>query len=406
MYLNKKLKLQKGITLIALVVTIIVLLILAGVSVSMITGENGILKKATEASEKTKIATEEEQRGLARYEAGANFENTVYTDSNGEKATIPAGFAPTRIEGETLISEGLVITDVDGNEFVWIPVEDGNIEDEQEENLNDTVAWEKKEYDEMKESVGKYKGFYIGRYEAGSTIERKGFQKEGNGTTEMVVKRDQYSYIWVGWGVYEKSTGDYSEDVINNIPDDPYKGQNEGKGAVYLCRHMYDGKLVGVKSTLCYEKQWDAMLKFINKHGFNTDSDSTKWGNYYSSKFNITRRSVKKLCYLKENDNVASESTWEPAYGSFGANDGQWVLTTGATDRNMAVNIYDVAGNCEEWVMEVANVGERFVVDSGVSSKSNSTLRYCKCRGPLEQTRWSIYLGFRPALYILDNGSK
>ncbi len=55
-----------GITLIALVVTIIILLILAGVTIATLTGENGILTKAKEAKEKTEIASQEEQRKLAR----------------------------------------------------------------------------------------------------------------------------------------------------------------------------------------------------------------------------------------------------------------------------------------------------------------------------------------------------
>ncbi len=55
-----------GITLIALVVTIIILLILAGVTISMLTGENGILTKAQKAKEQTEIASQEEQRKLAR----------------------------------------------------------------------------------------------------------------------------------------------------------------------------------------------------------------------------------------------------------------------------------------------------------------------------------------------------
>ena len=50
----------KGITLIALVITIIVLLILATVSIVMLTGENGILKKATGAKEKNKVGEEKE----------------------------------------------------------------------------------------------------------------------------------------------------------------------------------------------------------------------------------------------------------------------------------------------------------------------------------------------------------
>lgn len=53
-------KKDKGITLIALVITIIVLLILAGVSISMLTGENGIINKATGAKENTEIGKEEE----------------------------------------------------------------------------------------------------------------------------------------------------------------------------------------------------------------------------------------------------------------------------------------------------------------------------------------------------------
>lgn len=56
---------NKGITLIALVVTIIVLLILAGISISMLVGENGILNRATEAKEKNSIGEEKEQLSLA-----------------------------------------------------------------------------------------------------------------------------------------------------------------------------------------------------------------------------------------------------------------------------------------------------------------------------------------------------
>lgn len=57
-------KKEKGITLIALVVTIVVLLILAAVSISMLTGENGIISKALEAKEKIEEATKEEEEIL------------------------------------------------------------------------------------------------------------------------------------------------------------------------------------------------------------------------------------------------------------------------------------------------------------------------------------------------------
>ena len=57
-------KQEKGITLIALVITIIVLLILAGISIAMLTGENGILTKADTATRETEIAEAKEQAKL------------------------------------------------------------------------------------------------------------------------------------------------------------------------------------------------------------------------------------------------------------------------------------------------------------------------------------------------------
>ena len=63
--MKTKITKTNGITLIALVITIIVLLILAGVTIAILTGDNGILNKATEASEKTKIAEEEEKVKLS-----------------------------------------------------------------------------------------------------------------------------------------------------------------------------------------------------------------------------------------------------------------------------------------------------------------------------------------------------
>ena len=61
---TKELKRNKGITLIALVITIIVLLILAGVSIATLVGENGILTRASEASRETEIASVKEQAQL------------------------------------------------------------------------------------------------------------------------------------------------------------------------------------------------------------------------------------------------------------------------------------------------------------------------------------------------------
>ena len=65
--MKPKLKENKGITLIALVITIIVLLILAGVSIAMLTGENGILNQAAKAKNETEIAQANEAAILDEY---------------------------------------------------------------------------------------------------------------------------------------------------------------------------------------------------------------------------------------------------------------------------------------------------------------------------------------------------
>ncbi len=77
---------QKGITLIALVITIIVLLILAGVSIAMLTGSNGVLTKATTAKDNTAVAEIREQVTLAMNEILMNAndptDTTTPTSSN------------------------------------------------------------------------------------------------------------------------------------------------------------------------------------------------------------------------------------------------------------------------------------------------------------------------------------
>lgn len=78
---------QKGITLIALVITIIVLLILAGVSIAMLTGDNGILTKASTSNETNSIAQIKEDVSLAISEIMANKADPTYT---GDETTVDA----------------------------------------------------------------------------------------------------------------------------------------------------------------------------------------------------------------------------------------------------------------------------------------------------------------------------
>lgn len=69
---------NKGITLIALVITIIVLLILAGITIAMLTGENGILSNATKSKAYNELGAAKDKVGLTVSEAITEYFNTVY----------------------------------------------------------------------------------------------------------------------------------------------------------------------------------------------------------------------------------------------------------------------------------------------------------------------------------------
>lgn len=82
----KNLKNQKGITLVALVVTIIVLLILAGVSLSLVAGGNGIINKSVKAVDETKVGAAKEQTELKLAELVADYYEAKYVNNNLEDA--------------------------------------------------------------------------------------------------------------------------------------------------------------------------------------------------------------------------------------------------------------------------------------------------------------------------------
>ena len=77
---------QKGVTLIALVVTIVVLLILAGVAIAMLRGDNGILTEATKASDSTKKAEAEEAINNAINEGTTAYYDKKYVTKSFEAA--------------------------------------------------------------------------------------------------------------------------------------------------------------------------------------------------------------------------------------------------------------------------------------------------------------------------------
>ena len=185
---------QTGITLIALVVTIVVLLILAGVSLNALFGDSGIIKKAQDAQNKMDQAVENDQKGINELSnwldskingsAGGNTtggnttggddnpsttpkvstlvgivvdKNTKAEDTYGNKITIPKGFkvvahgtavgsATYTYSGDNIpaVQDGIVIENgTDGNQFVWVPV--GTIKNKN--NTTNTITLGRYEFD-------------------------------------------------------------------------------------------------------------------------------------------------------------------------------------------------------------------------------------------------------------------
>ena len=119
--MSEKLKGRNGITLIALVITIIVLLILAGVTIASITGENGILSKATQASQKTTQEKEREEIKMAvtsnnmKYITGDEGESEDYIENLQKELDNIAGASKTKVD--TDIGRCKVTYQETGNEY-------------------------------------------------------------------------------------------------------------------------------------------------------------------------------------------------------------------------------------------------------------------------------------------------
>ena len=232
---------NKGITLVALVVTIVVLLILAGVSINLVLGNNGIITKAKEAAEKTAAAQEKEmiERNLLEQE----LENSLATPTPKPQPTdgvkIPAGFyyvGGTKTSGIVISdnvndkdkykNKAVVGTDLLGNQYVWIPCTTDNtssdlqytrtewgVEVDGDDNsraikdeltltdasvtysdadtangINADVSKEiVAQIKAEKASVAQYGGYYIGRYEVGKNSDT------------AVVKYGQTPYTEITW---------------------------------------------------------------------------------------------------------------------------------------------------------------------------------------------------------------
>ena len=383
---------QKGITLIALVVTIVVLIILATVSILAVFGDNGIIARAQTAKDTHEVGKADETNTLDDYASyignyldgkggGSGGESdtptnptagttvakpgtwtssqvTPIADGNGGTVPLPNGFY--YVGGD--ISTGLVISDKQndtmdasgtsmGNQFVWIPVSseadltrtnfDSNgrpTTDAPTSGRNVTkcsepyangYSTEAEEYTTMKTQVLKYGGFYIGRFEAG--VNSITLRTKVTTAQTVVCKKGVSPYNYVPWG---KAMNDASE----------VEGES---GAVYLAKNFASqNNYTSVTSTLTYGCEWDAMCRYIG------DSQRT-------------------------------------------TSDKDEVELTGSVASDISKNIYDLAGNCKEWTIEAYNTDSRVLRGGGFFSADPVS-----CRGYDPPTNYGNGGSFRPTLYI------
>ena len=333
---------NKGITLIALVITIIVLLILAGVSIAMLTGQNGILTQAQNAKNRTEEAQVNETNALTSYEqiinastgvnlgtiTGNETTNTVTHDSLGNRVVVPAGFRV--VNPNDNVEDGIVIEDVShgataGSQFVWIPVgtgikkkdgstfdinlsrytfdassgtptvQDSNIVSSsycQELNIGkgNTTAKEniESETEGFRGSAIKNGGYYIGRYEARTTTQRG---DKNDPLTKITVKPNDYVYNYVTQlQAAEKSQAMYTDSNF--------------------------------ESDLMNSYAWDTAIVFLQECDDREETDIKPYSQQNS---------------LNTGDSPAIQGT------------------NNLDTKDIICNVYDIASNCYEWTTETSN---------------------------------------------------
>ena len=227
--------------------------------------------------------------------------NTKVTYSDGE-VWVPEGFKVAGDSAST-VQGGIVIEDKDGNQFVWVPV--ATLADYKRTWYTGYGSFS--DYSEAlpedeKTSVERYKGFYIGRYEAGDkeNTEAKTLRSSNDVTKTVTIKANQapYNYVKIAQ-------------------------------AVSLAEGFKTQQGYKAKTKLVSSYAWDTTIEFLQKKEKNYGSSSPQ-GNYKKSVFfykDITGKSQKKEI------------------------DSSVLLPTGQT--TPICNIYDMGGNDCEWTSEI-----------------------------------------------------
>ena len=378
-------KQEKGITLIALVVTIVVLLILAGVSLSLVLNNNGVISRAKEAKNRYAEAQTNAEKQLNELANGIDEMETEIKKVDG--VPIPARFVyvgGTKASGlvisdnaadkEKYKGQTTVGTDLVGNQFVWIPVENiadykrtayskliasgitdtaTNSEQIKFSSSNSCYFKEALPADE-KTSVETNKGFYIGRYEAGDqeSTEAKTLREDGASTSNTItVKAGQAPY--------------------NNIKYTDAKKLAEG----FSTKQKY----TSVKSKLVSSYAWDTAIAFIQK----TNSDygrSSEEGNYNDSP---------TFTYTGIADTEKNKQTKK--------NGTSTLIPTGQT--TAVNNIYDMGGNVWEWTTEsYSDTNHPYTSRGGCYDRSFANIPAGYRSG--SSVGADVYRGFRLTLFL------
>ena len=394
MKIKFKNKQEKGITLIALVVTIVVLLILAGVSISLVLNNNGVISKAKEARNQYAEAQTNDEKQLnevsdwIKETVGDTTGGSSDYDPESEGVPIPEGFyyvGGTKASGLVISDSAkdkdsqykgktIVGTDLVGNQFVWIPVE--NIADYKRTAYSRQVAtgttdtttnseqikassssnfyYTEALPEDEKTSVEKNKGYYIGRYEAGDkeSTNSKTLRASGASTSNAItVKAGQAPYNYVT------------------------KTQAESLAKGFSGQQGY----TSVKSKLVSSYAWDTAIAFIQK----TNSDygnSSEEGNYNDSP---------TFTYTGIADTEKNKQT--KAYGT-----GTLIPTGQTTAVN---NIYDMGGNVWEWTTESYSDTSIPYISRGSYYNDLFTNGPAGCRR-VNSDYADVNLGFRLTLYL------
>ena len=377
---------DKGITLIALVITIIILLILAGISISALTNQ-GLFKNAKAAQNATEKAEEEQGQRLNEYEDEINkylnnnnedeklglitdninkelskTDNTKLKDEKGNKIVVPAGFKI--VNGATTVDKGIVIEDVTetatkGSQFVWIPV--GTIT--KSDGTTATITLGRYDFDSTTGKESAYSGSYIEE----DTNDASTLKKWGNTIAKNITKFKNSVATNGGYyiGRYEARTATARSAKTDALTQITEKGTENVYNyvkqiqAAQLSQNMYNSNKF--TSDLMTSYAWDTAIVFIQNCGTN---------NKYS------RQNSLNTTLLQTGTNSLTDTS----------------------KIDVQCNIYDMASNIVEWTTETSGYSSYPCVSRGGYYNDSD---YCTSGRDYNNTSVSSSrVGFRPLLYL------